>query len=333
VPGPTPSPGTITSLATLSDRDVWAVGFHLVNGSNVVLTQHWDGSAWSVVPAEMPFDPYSFFYGVTAISPGDVWAVGYTVDENGIIISNLIEHWDGASWQIVPSPNVAFRDNTLNAVDALSSSDIWAVGYIDTTAGKHHYAPAALHWDGTAWAIVPTPATPGANLLAVHMIASNDVWATGEAPSGTYTLHWNGTLWSLVPSPNGAGLVSALRGVSGTASNDVWAVGVTGNSYLDYGALALHWDGASWAVVPTAATGGADPLSAVVALSPHNVLAVGSVGGAPLTERWNGRAWLVVPTPAAEPGAGLTAASAGRRESLWTSGVQGTDQLFLKLGR
>ncbi len=333
VPGPSPSTGSILGLATLSDTDVWSVGYHLVNGSNVVLTQHWDGTAWREVPVQMPTNPYSFFTGSTAVSSSDVWAVGYSVDEDGIVLSNLIEHWDGFTWQIVASPNVPFRNNLINAVDAVSSDDIWAVGVVDTTAGEHHYTAGALHWDGSAWAIVPTPMTANAQLQAVHAIASNDVWATGSAGGSTYTLHWNGSLWSVVPSPNGAGPANVLRGVSGKAANDVWAVGGSGTSYLDYVALAMHWDGTAWTVVPTANTSGADPLSAVVALSPRNVIAVGSVGGAPLTERWNGVAWRVVPTPAVEPGAGLTAISAGRRGSLWTSGYQGSDELYLKLAR
>ena len=42
------------------------------------------------------------------------------------------------------------------------------------------YETLAMHWDGTQWAIVPTP-NPGAGgqLLAVSAVAANDVWAVG----------------------------------------------------------------------------------------------------------------------------------------------------------
>lgn len=334
VPGPTTvaAPG-ITGIATITDTNAWSVGYQQVNGSFVILAQHWDGSAWSPVATQAPVDPYSFFYGVAALSSSDVWAVGYTVDEDGIIISNLVEHWDGASWQVVTSPDVDFRDNALYAVDALASNDIWAVGSVDTTAGNHHYTPGILHWDGTAWSIVPTPNTAGAILRSVHAISANDVWAVGVGPNGTYTLHWDGSAWSVVPSPNGSGPYNSLQGVSGGSSNDVWAVGVTGTTYLDYVSLALHWNGTAWTKVTTAATGGLDPLSAVVALSANNVIAVGSLDGTPLTERWNGHAWSVIPTPAVEPGAALKAISAGRRGSLWAAGAQGAAELFLRLVR
>ena len=342
VPAPIPPPGSSTGIAALTDTDVWSVGYGLQDGVNVVLTQHWDGSTWNAVPAQLPSeDPYSFFNGVIALSSRNVWAVGNSLDSDAVVFSNLVEDWDGTSWQIVPSPNVDFRDNSLQAISAVSPNDIWAVGYTDTTAGPHHFNPLSLHWDGTAWTVVPTPTTPGGSLLAVKAFASDNVWAVGEhqALSGhditstTYILHWDGTLWSVVPSPNQPVAVNALYGVSGTASNDVWAVGSTGASFTDNGALALHWDGATWTIVPTATTSGADPLRAVVAVAPHNVWAVGTVDGIPLTERWNGTAWSVIPTPAVEPGAGLVAISASRSKSLWTSGSQGSDELFLKLAR
>lgn len=336
-----PPPGDTTSIAAVTDTDVWSVGFGLQNGTNMVLTQHWDGIAWNTVPAELPTDPFSFFQGVTALSSRNVWAVGYSLDQDGVSFSNLIEHWDGTSWQIVPSPNVDLRSNSLVAIAAVSSNDIWAAGYTNTISGAPQLLPLALHWDGTAWAIVPTPRTSGGALLALKAFSSNDVWAVGEdlASSGhtvtstTYILHWDGTLWTVVPSPNNPVAVNVLLSVSGVASNDLWAVGFAGASFVDNGALALHWDGSTWTIVPTAPTSGADPLSAVVAVKPGNVWAVGTVDGMPLTERWNGSAWSVFPTPPVEPGAGLVAISRSRSGSLWASGYQGSDELFLKLAR
>ena len=341
-PAPMPPPGFSFGIAAVTDTDVWSVGYGLQGGLNEVITQHWDGSTWSTVPAQMPpQDPYSFFQGVVALSSRNVWAVGNSLDSDGVLESNLVEHWDGTSWQIVLSPNVNLRDNVLNAVSAVSPHDIWAVGVTDTPSGPHRLLPLVLHWDGTAWAIVPTQATGGANLIAVKAIASDDVWAVGEqqvttghtVTTTTYIQHWNGTSWSIVPSPNGPATDNSLRGVSGAASNDVWAVGVTGPSFTDNGALAMHWDGAAWTIVPTAPTSGGDPLFAVLAVTPKNVWAVGAIAGAPLTERWNGTAWSIFPTPVVEPGAELLAIALSRDRSLWTAGSQSLDELFLKLAR
>lgn len=343
VPAPIPPPGSTVGIAAVTDTDVWSVGFGLQGTTNMVLTQHWDGTSWNTVPAQLPSDPFSFFSGVIALSSRNVWAVGHSLDDSGVVFSTLVEHWDGSSWQIVPSPNFnqGSASNFLYAIAAVSPNDIWAVGYTDTISGPHRFNPLALHWDGTAWTVVSTPTTAGGSLLAAKAFATDDVWAVGEdetqsghtTTSTTYVLHWDGSSWSVIPSPNNTVAVNELLGVSGAASNDVWAVGLTGASFSDNGALALHWDGTAWSIVPTAMTSGADPLFAVTAISSHNVMAVGTIDGAPLAERWNGRTWSVIPTPTVEPVAGLGAISAGRNGSLWASGYQGSDELFLKVTR
>jgi hypothetical protein len=60
--------------------------------------------------------------GVAAISASNVWAVGYYFV--GVNTVTLIEHWDGTSWSVVPSPNVGTGD-LLNGVYAFSATDIW----------------------------------------------------------------------------------------------------------------------------------------------------------------------------------------------------------------
>ena len=43
--------------------------------------------------------------------------------------TDAVEHWNGTSWAIVPSPNMGTGNNHLNGVAAVSASDVWAVGY------------------------------------------------------------------------------------------------------------------------------------------------------------------------------------------------------------
>ena len=65
---------------------------------------------------------------VAAISTNDVWAVGdYLPNVGGV--RTLVEHWDGMHWGIVPSPNVGSDNNLFLDVVAISSNDVWAVGY------------------------------------------------------------------------------------------------------------------------------------------------------------------------------------------------------------
>ena len=59
------------------------------------------------------------------------------------------------------------------SVSAVATDDVWAVGL-------RGLGTLAIHWDGTAWTIVPTPTPEGiADLAAVVALATDDVWAVG----------------------------------------------------------------------------------------------------------------------------------------------------------
>ena len=60
---------------------------------------------------------------------------------------------------MVPSPTGEPALSELNAVTAISPSDIWAVGDNDQAG----VGTLILHWNGTAWSIVP-----GATLPTTH---------------------------------------------------------------------------------------------------------------------------------------------------------------------
>ncbi|MGI8890332.1 MAG: hypothetical protein ACR2G0_06050 [Chthoniobacterales bacterium] len=336
VPGPAVPSSYINGIAVLNDRNVWSVG-RQINGSNQTLIEHWDGRSWSVVSSPNPFPSLNILNGVTALAPDNLWAVGYGAQGDA---KTLVIHWDGAAWTSVPCPSMANLDNYLNAVRAVSPNDIWAVGYTDSPSGAHYFQPLAVHWDGTAWTIVPTPLSVGTQIRSVDVIAANDIWAVGSDINGqdfvnstTFTMHWDGATWSVVPSPNGPLAYNSLAGVSGASSNDVWAVGTSGTDYLNTEALAVHWDGAAWSVVITAPLSGITGLTAVTTIAPNKAWAVGSTDGQALIERWNGHSWRVAPLPALQDPSGLGAISTGRRGSLWTAGAQETGQLFLEMTR
>src|SRR5205823_4934960 len=150
--------------------------------------------------------------------------VGYFLKDGNSVTQTLVEHWDGARWSIVPSPNLGTGYNQLNAVTAVPCSpELWAVG----TAGS---STLILHWDGTQWSIISSP-NPGTNpqLYSVAANSTCDVWAVGYTGgnSGPLTLteHWNGSTWSVVTSPNPSTTQNRLLGVTALATNNVWAVG------------------------------------------------------------------------------------------------------------
>lgn len=165
------------------------------------------------------------------------------------------------------------------------------------------------------WEQVPGPEldAPIADVTAAYAVSASDVWAVGQVGSAggdvsrTLTMHWDGTKWSLVPSPNGSppdGGRNNLYGVSGSSSDNVWAVGAYTTSGSQFRALAMRWDGTKWSLVSTPSLGEqGSQLNTVAALGPDNVWAAGNSvtaqqqDGQMLVLRWDGKAWSRSPLP------------------------------------
>ncbi len=131
---------------------------------------------------------------VAAVADNDVWAVGWGYNQSLGAYRTVIEHWTGASWALVKSPNATNGYNLLNGVAVVAANDVWAVGQ---AANGSTYSTLVEHWNGTAWSIVPSPNVPGlsSTLQAISVISANDIWAVGYATDSSFnnftlTLHW-----------------------------------------------------------------------------------------------------------------------------------------------
>src|SRR5205807_217402 len=125
----------LRAVAAVAANDVWAVGVYDNHINALTLIEHWDGSTWSIVPSPNPGVGDTELYGVAAVAANDVWAVGYYVNGTSPYLT-LIEHWNGSSWSIVPSPSPGSSVSELNAVAAVAANDIWAVGVYDGGASS-----------------------------------------------------------------------------------------------------------------------------------------------------------------------------------------------------
>lgn len=290
VPSPNATGDSIlASVSVISANDIWAVGDYYDNSMSLfqTLTEHWNGTAWSVVSSPNVGTRGDFLTSVSVVSTNDVWAVGYyyTTTQSGT--KTLTEHWDGTTWNVVSSPNGNGNDasnNSLLGVSVVSANDVWAVG--NYTDPSFNYLTLIEHWNGTAWSIVlsPNPSTYNNVLNAISVRSANDIWAVGvyahTTPSGTtgdtLIIHWNGSVWSVVSSPNVTGS-NELYAVSAASTNNVWAVG----EYYDstnskYQTLTEHWDGTAWSIVPSPNTPtGTNWLLGVATVSSNEVWAVG----------------------------------------------------------
>jgi len=229
------------------------------------------------------------------------------------------------AWRVVPNPSVGGDkddDHELRAVDAVSPSDAWAVGFREFRG----FRALTEHWDGQAWKVVRVPrgARPlygvaaisrrdvwavgqdlvlhrvgnrwrvarfgGLFLNSVTAVSTHDVWAVGRRGSpdraSAQITYWNGRRWR----ETDVGFAGELFAVTALARNDVWAVGAERVGEIDR-ALILHWDGQSWKSSP--APPGTFWLEGVTALARDDVWA----GGRGVILHWNGRRWQRFPQP------------------------------------
>jgi hypothetical protein len=187
----------VQGISALATNDVWAVGWSQ-SGTDIDSTeiQHWDGTQWTLTPSPNQGTGSNQLYGVVALSDNDVWAVGSWIPKPDTGIEypnkNLIEHWDGSAWTVVPSPNLAYggydRDNVLQGIVAVSPNDLWAFGWVDSNPGPVSpdlLITLVLHWDGTSWTIAPSPNPAHDPSLVVNQLyggvvtGPGDVWLVG----------------------------------------------------------------------------------------------------------------------------------------------------------
>ncbi len=255
-PDPSTKVNDLLGSTEASSSDVWAVGEYL-DSANIgqPLIEHWNGIAWSVIASPPTGTTYgAYLFGVKAISSTNVWAVGgtYIGPANG---QTLIEHWDGSTWSIVPSPNVNSINDLLSSISATGANDVWAGGvYSPTMVGVNQ--SLIEHWNGVAWSIVPSPnmTANSNNVNAVAALAPKKAYATGDYFTGsvfdTLAETWNGFDWALVPAPNHGTLGTQVNSMAASARTGVLAVGLYGVGGSSK-TFAMRLKPTGWTTVPS----------------------------------------------------------------------------------
>ena len=237
----------VLSAVTLINNQAWAVGDWFNGKSDQTLVEHQYHEGWRVVVSPNASSKHNELDSVSGTSSRDVWAVGRYQPSVGQE-RTLIEHWDGSTWKIVPSPNVGSFHNELDSVVAITPDDVWAVGHYDRSSIP---ADKALieHWDGTLWNVVPAPVFLGpiSDLMSIAATPKGGpLWAVGSQTFGHRTIslmcEFVGGVWRVVPSPNHGPYDNVLRGVAAVSLRDVWAVGSADHNGTSF-AVTMHWDG------------------------------------------------------------------------------------------
>lgn len=306
-PSPSGSDDALTGVSASSATNAWAVGSY-AGSSYKNLLLHWNGRTWGQVSAPNLED--NVLHAVSTLSAGAAWAAGtYSLNSTD---QTLMLAWNGEKWSRVATPDPSAGDNELYGVSAISPTNAWSVGYeLDMSTSQYH--SLVLHWNGSTWQQVESPAATGlGQLMGVAASSANSVWAVGYVYNGNtlsyapLLLHWNGTTWTRmtlgVPKFN----MEDLLGVAAASPSNAWAVGTgpcVGQSVnCPSHSLTFHWNGHAWSHVASPSTQSNRDTNTLagVAITGSAAIGVGSYfyaapGGAPvkaLLLRWNGKQWV-----------------------------------------
>ena len=210
--------GPLHISASAAD-DVWGVsgGIWPVDGGGYV--QHFDGTGWSTTQLPAEFIYRNQPQAIYAAGPDDVWVAGYGGDGRAEYMG-YVQHWDGSSWERIPTPLDGQNLTYFLSIDGNSTNDIWIVGHIN------HAEDLLLHWDGASWT-QHAGSIPSEPLACAVVPGQGNAWATPYSLNpGSSFFYWDGVDWTDggVPVVPGAVTVN-WRGLSRGGPCDVWAVG------------------------------------------------------------------------------------------------------------
>jgi hypothetical protein len=289
----------LRGVKAFAPDDAWAVGDYdqITLGVHEMhpIVMHFDGAAWNLVPTPLPGKDFPggkniYLWDVDGVAPDDLWAVGdheHPVDPG---TETLTLHWDGSEWSVVPSPTTGelSSGSGFDAVEAIASDDVWAVGSWANENDLARRSPLAAHWDGSDWTIIDVPivTTGDQELRDVDADPTGSVlWVSGGwgvTETAPYVLRWTGSEFELVEPQPDLNLYESLQEIEVFAENDVWIAGYTRGTLES---VMLHWDGSGW--TPFDAAGAGWSLAGV---APDDIWSVDESAVA----HWDGVSWTEV---------------------------------------
>ncbi len=293
-------PAALYSVSAVSRTSAWAAGQeHLGTGSRGLIV-HWNGLRW--VKEQVPRSTVSVNV-ISAVSPGDAWALGIASSGVPVILHRL-----RGAWRDVPVPP-DLRGWNVDTIAAGGLGTAWVWGYNGSKFGF-----LLERWNGRAWRRTTVPFLDWGDMVALKPVGAQ-VWTAGRTTTGlTQVLHWDGRSWSQIIGPRGT---FDLNDVLVRRPGDIWAAGdyclsaQPGAGCTNGGGQIAHWNGTRWnRVIRQPAVGSATTISAGRLGQPEwaglDVLNPASI----VYDHFDGRNWSTVPATPLRGATGVTSFTA-----------------------
>lgn len=331
------SESSLTAVASTGPTTAWAAGVWsdaLVDGPVYPLIEYFDGTSWNIASA--PSNAWWYLADIGFDAFNDGWVVGTRLQPFGRRVPDrtLAEHFDGASWTKVSTPNVGTRGSSLSSVWVRAANDVWAAGSVSTKTG---FRPLILHFDGSKWTVAYSPKSKKHSrfLYSIHARSATEAWAVGgdlnttkrSATPKPFALTFDGTKWSRVAIPS-PGFNSTLSGVFQLADNDVVAVGFSIPPDGHVRSFNENYNHSAWKFVDTVRVPGNDELNSVYYTTAAGFYVDSSGISHPLIERQTGgggylaQGWEQQAVPQAPDGSGTLNDIFGLGAQSWAVGSQ-----------
>jgi hypothetical protein len=138
-----------------------------------MLLLHLSGGSWVTVSC-----PLAFIYDIAPVGPKDLWVTGQTADATGGDQPGdyRFAHFHNGQWSVMNQPTGA----ELSILHAVSSTDIWASGYLPPAKST-----SVAHYDGANWRLAPQAIPPGAAVVDTFALGDGEGWAVSQGALAT----------------------------------------------------------------------------------------------------------------------------------------------------
>ena len=162
---------TLEGVSCTSAADCWAVGQSSTDSGARPMTQHWNGTEWTLVSSpDVPGEVFDDLHAVSCSTPSMCVAVGALPTRSST--SGLVLRWNGTAWSRVTSPDPAGTRGSLSGVACPSTTKCVAVGTSLLSTGRHK--PLVKTMTGTTWSN---------GTAAIHTGAKDSFLNGAECPS------------------------------------------------------------------------------------------------------------------------------------------------------